>query len=65
MTPSYQRGSSLSFRYARPYYSLIFDGAMAADVGGKPMVVEIKKEVSAGILERARTTWSYLCTGPT
>jgi hypothetical protein len=49
MTPSYQRGSSPSFRYARPDYLSIFDGAMAADVGGRPMVVEINEEVSSGI----------------
>ena len=65
MTPSYRHGLSPSFRYACPYYSSSFDGAMAADVGGRPMVVEIKEEDSSGIREGARTTWSYLCTGPT
>ena len=49
MTPSYWHGLSPSFRYARSYYLSIFDGAMAADVGGRPMVVEIKEEVSLGI----------------
>ena len=54
MTPSYQHGLSPSFRYARPQYPLIFDGAMAADVSGKPMVAEIKEEVSSGIRGAAR-----------
>ena len=49
MTPLYQHGLSPSFRYARPYYLSIFDEAMAADVGGKPMVANIKEEVSLGI----------------
>ena len=49
MKPTYRRGSLPSFRYARPFYLSIFDGAMAADVGGRPMVAEIKEEVSSGI----------------
>ena len=49
MTPSYRSGSSPSFRYARPYYLSIFVVAVAADVVGRPMVAEIKEEVSLGI----------------
>ena len=54
ITLSYRRGSSPSFRHARPCYLSIFDGAMAADVSGRPMVAEIKEEVSSGIRGAAR-----------
>ena len=54
MRASYRCGSSPSFQYARPCYLSIFDGAMAADVSGRPMVAEIKEEVSSGIHGDAR-----------
>ena len=54
MTPLYWRGSSLPFQYARPCYSLIFEGAIAADVGRRPMVAKIKEEISSCIHGGAR-----------
>ena len=62
MTPSFRRCSSSSFQYTRLYYSLIFEGAIAADVCGRPMAAEIKEDVSSGIYGGARWLVSRMGT---